>query len=103
MPAGQQATAAGGAGRRADVGVAKEDATAGDRIEVRGLDDVVDAPRSVDFGKQRGVAAPVVREQKQDIRRFSRPAEDRHHETAKQPNRKNMEQTTCHRSSLPKP
>ena len=83
--------------------VAKHNTTVGNPVKMWCADNVMDASPAVEFCQERGMPTPVVGEQEQEIRRFSRPAEDRHHETPKQPDQKSMEQTTCHRSIPTKP
>ena len=75
--AGEQRAAARRAARGGDERVAEERALAGDAVDVRGLDDLVEARAAVDLGVGAGVAAPVVGEAEDDVRSFGLGGEGR--------------------------
>lgn len=52
------------------MGVAEEHALLGDPVDRGRADDIVDAAGAIDLGKQRGVAAPVVCEEKENVGPF---------------------------------
>ena len=67
---GEQRTATRRAGGRVDVRVAEEHALAGELVEVRGTDDVVDPASSVSLSVDAGEATPVVGEEEEDVGPF---------------------------------
>ncbi len=80
----EQRAAARRAARGGHEGVAEDRAFAGDAVDVRGLDDLVEARATVDLGVSAGVAPPVVGEAEDDVRAFGVGGEGRRDEEAQE-------------------